>query len=120
MADNRRVTAAATTTAISIATSPLDRKRPHLHLLPSSVPMFGGHHGDGVLTAVAEATVVVLMMLQQVVDGSQPRGAGWTRSSAAPAETVAVSVTAAIPASTTAVRVHLFTAFTGGEKTKSE
>lgn len=68
--------------AISVCTSSPDRKRLHLQLLPSfnpslSVHVLGGRHADGVLPPVAEATVLVLMVLQEVMDRSQPQCATW-------------------------------------------
>lgn len=60
---------------VPVCASPPDGQRPHLQLLPSSdapVPLLGGH-GDGVLTSVAESAVLVLMVLQEVVDGPQPQ-----------------------------------------------
>lgn len=64
--------------AVSVCASSPDRKRLHLQLLPSlSVCVLGGCHADGVLPPVAEATVLVLMVLQEVVDRSQPQSATW-------------------------------------------
>lgn len=80
LGDNGRVavTAAAATAAISVCTSSPRRKRLHLQLLPSSNPSFsvhmlGGCHADGVLPPIAEATVLVLMVLQKVMDRPQPQ-----------------------------------------------
>ncbi len=74
LGDNRRVA----TAAISVCTSSPHRKRLHLQLLHFSNPSFtvyvlGGCHADGVLPPVAEATVLVLMVLQKVVDRPQPQ-----------------------------------------------
>lgn len=75
---NGRVPALAA--ASSICAPPADRKRLHLQLLPSSydpslsVHVLGGRRADGMLPAVAEATVLVLMVLQEVMDRSQPQG----------------------------------------------
>lgn len=60
--------------AISICTFSPDRKGLHLQLLPSfTVSVFGGCYADGVLAPIAEATVLVLMVLQEVMDRSQPQ-----------------------------------------------
>lgn len=77
MGDDGWVAAAATSAVISICASSPDGKRLHLQLLPSSnsplsVHVFGGSHADGVLAPVAEATVLVLMVLQKVMNGPQP------------------------------------------------
>lgn len=119
---SRRVSAFAT--AISIGASSTDRKRLHLQLLPASEPpfsvrVFGGGHVDGVLPPVAEATVLVLVVLQEVVDRSQPQRVAWAQATAAPAGTVAMSITTAVTASATAVGVHLFTPFTGLKQRKN-
>lgn len=88
-------------------------ERLHLELLPAfSIRVLTGRYADGVLPAVAEATVLVLMVLEEVVDGSQPHCA--TRAAAAPAGTVTVSV-ASIAATAASIRIHLFTPFAGEE-----
>ena len=112
-ADHSRVATAAA--VIFICTSSPHRKRLHLQLLPSSrsVRVLSGPHADGVLPTVAEATVLVLMVLQQVMDRPQPQRAIGARPAAAPAGTVAVSITPAVTAATASIRVHLFTTFTG-------
>lgn len=81
LGETRRMAAA--TAAISISTPSPYRKRLHLQLLPSSYPsfsvhVFGGFHADGVLPSVAEAAVLVLMVLQKVMDRSQPQCTTWT------------------------------------------
>ena len=117
-ADHSRVGTATAAAVVFICTSSPHRKRLHLQLLPSSpsVRVLSGSHADGVLPTVAEATVLVLMVLQQVMDRPQPQRAVGARPAAAPAGTVAVSVTPAVTAATASIRVHLFTTFTG-EKT---
>lgn len=77
LSGNGRVATAAT---ISVCTSSPHRKRLHLQLLPSFNPSFsvhvlGGCHVDGVLPPIAEATVLVLMVLQKVMDRPQPQRA---------------------------------------------
>lgn len=74
LVDNRGTVA----TAISICTSSPDRKRLHLQLLHSFdtslfVRVLSGRHARGVLPPVAEATVLVLMVLQKIMDRSQPQ-----------------------------------------------
>lgn len=71
--------------------------------------MLSGCHGDGVLASVGEAAVLVLMVLQKVVDGSQPQRA--TRAGATPSAGP-VAVPPAVTAAATAIRIHLFTPFT--------
>lgn len=114
-------TASAATTAVAVgairASSPRG-ERPHLELLASvgaslAVCLLGGARADGVLPPVAEATVLVLMVLQEVMDRPQPQRAVWARGSAGTAGTVAMSITAAITASAASIRIHLFTPFTG-------
>lgn len=111
-----RVVAAAAAAVPVSAPSP-QMKRLHLHLLPSSpvmpvvsVGVLGGRHAQGVLPAVAEATVLVLVVLQEVVDGPQPQGVSRARAPAAPAGAAAVTAPAA------AVRIDLFTPLTVDER----
>lgn len=86
----------------------------HLQLLPCSlfVHVLIGRHADCVLPAVAEVTVLMLMVLQEVVDRPQPQSGAWTRASAASAGTLAMPIAATVAATPTAIRVHLFTPFT--------
>lgn len=119
---SRRVSAFAT--AISISASSTDRKRLHLQLLPRAKPpfsvhVFGSGHADGVLPPIAEATMLVLVVLQEVVDRSQPQRVAWAQATAASAGAVTMSITTAITASSTAIGVHLFTPFTGLKQRKN-
>lgn len=98
--------------AIPVRAPPPDGKRLHLQLLPSPSPfpvhVLGGCQADGVLPAVAEATVLVLVVLQEVVDRPQPQRAARTQ---APGRAVAVAVPATVAASPAAIRIDLFTPF---------
>lgn len=112
------------TTAIPIGASSTDRKRLHLQLLPCSKPpfsvhVFGSGHANGVLPPVTEATMLVLVVLQEVVDRSQPQRVAWAQATAASAGTMTMSITTAITASSTAIGVHLFTPFTGLKQRKN-
>ncbi|TNN37168.1 hypothetical protein EYF80_052671 [Liparis tanakae] len=79
-----------------VAAAAAHGERLHLQSLPRW-PRLPVRHADGVLPPVAEATVLVLVVLQQVVDRPQPRRAAGARADAAPAGAVAAAaaVTAA-------------------------
>lgn len=70
-----------------------------------------GRHDRCMLPPVAEATVLVLMVLQKVMDWSQPQWVPWACANTASAGAVAMSIAPTVAASATTIRIHLFTPF---------
>lgn len=106
--DDGRILAAA-----SVCTSPRNRKGLHLQHFHSFSVAFLVHVLSNcsvhcVLPTVAEVTVLVLMVLQEVMNWPQPQCSARSRS---PAGTLAMSISTTVAANPTAVRVHLFAPF---------